>query len=106
MIYNAKELKLELADMEIDYVRFGKGKRQFVMIQGLNTRGIKGSAIPLAFMYRIFAKDYTVHLFERRPDVKEGLTVREMAGDIAAEILGEYSLMASDIVDNIHKVLK
>lgn len=84
MIYNAKELKLKLADMEIDYVRFGKGKRQLVMIQGLNTRGIKGSAIPLAFMYRIFAKDYTVHLFERRPDVKEGLTVREMAGDIAA----------------------
>lgn len=84
MIYNAKELKLELADMEIDYVRFGKGKRQLVMIQGLNTRGIKGSAIPLALMYRIFVKDYTVHLFERRPDVKEGLTVREMAGDIAA----------------------
>ena len=57
MIYNAKELKLELADMEIDYVRFGKGKRQLVMIQGLNTRGIKGSAIPLALMYRIFVKD-------------------------------------------------
>ena len=53
------------------------------MIQGLNTRGIKGAALSLAYMYRIFAKDFTVYLFDRRPDVYEGITVRDMADDIA-----------------------
>ena len=82
-MYGAKELKLDLCDMQVDYIRFGKGPRTMVMIQGLNTRGIRGSALPLAYMYRKFVKDYTVYLFERRPEVDEGITVRDMAADIA-----------------------
>ena len=82
-MYGARELKLNLSDMQIEYIRFGKGKRAMIMIQGLNTRGIKGAALPLAYMYRKFAKDFTVYLFERRPDVREGITVRDMASDIA-----------------------
>ena len=35
-----------------------------------------------------------------------GVRAHGMAGDIAAEALGEYSLMASDIIDSIPKVLK
>ena len=90
MMYNAKELKLTVKGMTFDYIRFGKGVRTLIMIQGLNTRGIKGSALPLAYMYRIFAKEYTVYMFDRRPDVKEGITVRDMADDIAAamDVLG------------------
>lgn len=84
MIYNAKELKLNIRNMELDYITFGNGTKPLVMIQGLNTRGIKGSALPLAYMYRIFAKAYKVYLFDRMPVVKEGITVREMASDIAA----------------------
>lgn len=83
MLYNAKESKVRVNDMDIDYISFGSGKKALIMIQGLNTRGIKGSALPLAYMYRIFAKDYKVYLFDRRPDVKEGITVKEVAEDIA-----------------------
>ena len=83
MLYNAKEDKVHINDMDIDYISFGSGKKSLIMIQGLNTRGIKGSALPLAYMYRIFAKDYKVYLFDRRPDAKEGITVKEMAEDIA-----------------------
>lgn len=83
MLYNAKESKVRVNDMDIDYISFGSGKKALIMIQGLNTRGIKGSALPLAYMYRIFAKDYKVYLFDRRPDAKEGITVKEMAEDIA-----------------------
>ena len=60
MMYNAKELKLTVKGMTFDYIRFGKGEQPLIMIQGLNTRGIKGSALPLAYMYRIFAEEYTV----------------------------------------------
>lgn len=83
MIYNAKEHKLNLSDTQIDYITFGKGRKPLVMIQGLNTRGIKGAAVPLAYMYRIFAKEYKVYLFDRRTDIFEGITVRDIAMDIA-----------------------
>lgn len=84
MLYNAKELKLTVNDMQFDYIRFGNGKKTLIMIQGLNTRGIKGAALSLAYMYRIFAKEYTVYLFDRRPVVYDGITVRDMALDIAS----------------------
>ncbi len=83
MMYHAKELKLNLQDMQLDYITFGNGTKPLVMIQGLNTRGIKGAALSLAYMYRIFAKDYKVYLFDRRPVVQEGITVRDLALDIA-----------------------
>ena len=84
MLYGAKELKLTANGMQFDYIRFGSGKKPLIMIQGLNTRGIKGAALSLAYMYRIFAKEYTVYLFDRRPVVYDGITVRDMATDIAS----------------------
>lgn len=83
MFYNAKELSLDLPAIQLDYITFGSGTRPLVIIQGLNTRSIKGSALSLAFMYRIFAKEYKVYLFDRRPVVPEQITVRELAADIA-----------------------
>ena len=83
MMYNAKELILNIPNMQLVYITFGNGTKPLIMIQGLNTRGIKGSALSLAYMYRIFARDYTVYLFDRRPVIQEGITVRDMATDIA-----------------------
>ena len=83
-MYNAKELKLTIRNMEFDYITFGNGTKPLVMIQGLNTRGIKGTALPLAYMYRIFTKEYKVYLFERRPILEENITVEDMADDMAA----------------------
>ncbi len=75
---------MALPDTQIDYITFGRGSKSLIMIQGLNTRGIRGSAVMLAWMYRIFAKDYTVYLFDRRPDLWEGITVKDLAEDVAA----------------------
>ncbi len=83
MFFDVKEKKLALQNMQIDYITFGKGKKNLIMIQGLNTRGIKGAGLSLAFMYRIFAKDYKVFLFDRRPSVAENITIQDMAADIA-----------------------
>ena len=83
MFYNAKEKKLNLYNTQIDTISFGSGKKKLIIIQGLNTRGIKGASVSLAHLYRLFAKEYTVYLFDRRPDVPEGMTVRDMASDVA-----------------------
>lgn len=82
-MYNAKELQLQMGDVEMDYITFGKGPKPLIMIQGLNTNGIKGMASALAFMYRIFAKEYKVYLFDRRKNLPENVTVRELAADVA-----------------------
>lgn len=82
-MYNAKQSRLELPNMQMDYISFGMGTKPLIMIQGLNTRGLNGAALSLAYMYRLFAKDYKVYLFDRRPVVQEGITVRDMASDIA-----------------------
>lgn len=84
MLYHAKEFTLSIGNSQCDCIQFGKGARPLIMIQGLNTRGIKGAALSLAYMYRIFAKEYTVYLFDRREGLPEEVTVRELAADVAA----------------------
>ena len=83
MLYHAREQTLTIRNIQMDYITFGNGTRPLVMIQGLNTRGISGAAASIAFLYRIFAKDYRVYLFDRRKDLGCEVTVRDLAGDIA-----------------------
>ena len=75
---------LALANARMDYIVFGRGKRPLILIQGLGTRGIRGSAAMVAWMYRCFARDYRVYLFDRRQGALEGVTVRALATDVAA----------------------
>lgn len=83
MICNAKEHKLKIGHTEIRYITFGKGEKPLVMIQGLHTRTIKGMAVPIAYMYRIFALHYKVYLFDRRTNISENVTIRSLAADVA-----------------------
>ena len=80
---HVKEWTLDCGDMQFDCIRFGAGARPLVMIQGLNTRGIRGAGLGLAWMYRSFVREYTVYLFDRRAQIHEGITVRDMAADLA-----------------------
>ena len=97
MFFNVKEDKLRVSNTEIDYITFGKGKKNLIMIQGLNTGGIKGAGFGLAFMYRMFAKEYKVYLFDRRTDLWEEITVRDFAKDIALA-MDELHVKNADIL--------
>ena len=83
MFWNAKEQVLNIQDKQMNYITFGNGEKSLIMIQGLNTQSIKGASRSLAYMYRIFARDYKVYLFDRRENIGENITVRELAADIA-----------------------
>lgn len=96
MFYNAKEGKLNIKNASFDYIRFGIGKKPLLMIQGLNTNGIKGASLSLVYMYRIFAKEYTVYLFDRRDEVYDGITVKDFALDIA-EAMDELGIKNTDV---------
>ena len=65
MFFNAKEITIPVSQSRMTYVVFGSGTRPLVIIPGLSLRSIHGSAVPLAWMYRIFRKDYRVYVFDK-----------------------------------------
>ena len=92
MLYNAKSGQVKFPETEMEYVCFGSGSQVLVMLPGLGDglRTVKGTAIPVAWMYRIFAKDYTVYMFSRKKVLPEGCTTADMARDLklAMDALG------------------
>lgn len=81
-MFYVKEGILKISNIEMNYITFGKGTIPLIMIQGLNTNGIKGAGYSLAYMYRIFSKDYKVYLFDRRNDIQDCVSIENLADDI------------------------
>ena len=83
----------------MDYVRFGSGERTLVMLPGLGDglQTVKGTALPMAFMYRQFAGDFTVYMFRRKNELPRGYTTRDMGRDLADAMdglgLGQASVL-------------
>lgn len=92
MLFSAKNGTVVLDGSAMDYLRFGTGQKVLVMLPGLgdSLRSMKGMALPMAVMYRIFAKDFTVYAFSRKQALEEGCTTRDMARDLknAMDVLG------------------
>ena len=82
MFWGLDEGKISIPSGDLNYISFGKGKRNLIIIQGLNVRDIKGAGASLALMYKMFAKNYKVWFFDRREVVKDGLTNWDLAEDI------------------------
>lgn len=92
MLYNAKNGTIAIDNTEIDYIVFGKGSKNLVMIPGLGDglKTARGMAIPFAVMYGKLVKDYRVYVLSRRNDLPKGFTTKDMAKDVnfALEQLG------------------
>lgn len=97
-MFHAENAVVKLQNGEMDYIRFGTGKRLLVMIPGLGDglRTVKGTAAPMAMMYRCFAKDFTVYAFSRKRDLPKGYTTRDMARD-QAEAMEALGIEKADI---------
>ena len=89
---NAKNGVLAMKGTKMEYIRFGDRERILIMLPGLGDglRTMKGTALPMALMYREFTKDFTVYAFSRLTDLPEGYTTRDMARDQieAMDLLG------------------
>ena len=98
MLYNAKNGTLNIGNTTMDYIRFGSGQRTLVMLPGLGDglRSMKGTALPMAFMYREFCKNFTVYAFSRKNELPEGYTTRDMAKD-QAEAMAQLGIEKADI---------
>ena len=85
MFYNAKNKVLKFEDCTINYITFGSGSKNLIFIPGVGDglKTVKGLAIPFAFMYKMFAKEFKVYVFSRRNNLPKGFSTLEMANDIA-----------------------
>ncbi len=89
-------LTLQMDDVALDCVRFGSGNKPLVIIPGLGLRGVRGSGLLLAYMYRIFTKEFTVYVLDKRAESLEGCTIRNMAKDTACA-MERLGLCSADV---------
>ena len=84
MFYNPVNGSVPLDDTTMDYIAFGKGSKNLIMIPGLGEglQTVKGTALPFALLYHKLAKDFRVYMFSRRTHMPEGFTTQDMAEDI------------------------
>lgn len=85
MLWNAQNSIIRLPEGEMPCAAFGRGSRTLVLLPGLGDglKSAKGMALPLAWMYRAFAKDFRVLVLSRMIPLAEGATTRDMAAHVA-----------------------
>ena len=96
MFYNLVEDKVNIGEMSLDYISFGKGNKNLIIIQGLSVRDVKGTGVSIALMYKMFAKDYRVYMFDRRPVINSPITVWNIAEDIY-KAMNELKIERADL---------
>lgn len=75
---------VSVGDIEMDYAVFGNGEKNFVILPGLSVHSVMGSADAIAEAYKEFTEEYTVYVFDRTKELREGYTIEDMAADTAA----------------------
>ena len=64
MFYHAYNGNIPIGNSRMDYISFGKGNKNLVMLPGLGDglSTVKGMALVFSMMYRIYAKEFTVYV--------------------------------------------
>ena len=99
MLFHAKNGTVSLEKGTMDYIRFGTGGRVLIMLPGLgdSLRSVKGAAVPMAVMYREFARKFTVYSFSRIDPMPAPYTTRDMARDLA-QAMARLGIERADMV--------
>ena len=79
------------------YARFGNGPRNLVLIPGLSMQTMKGQGMNMAWMYRMFSKEYSVFVMDKKDEVEEDVTLEELAEDIY-RAMDENGILSADVV--------
>ena len=72
-----------IGENKMNYIVFGSGEKNFVIIPGLSIHSVLNSKYAIKEAYKEFENEYTVYLFDRATNIKDGYSIRDMAKDIA-----------------------
>ncbi len=82
--------------IEMSYFSFGEGERAFVILPGIGIKSVLTAAKAIEAAYRGLAGNHTVYVFDRRRNLPEKYSVREMAADTAA-VMRELGISDADV---------
>jgi pimeloyl-ACP methyl ester carboxylesterase len=98
-MFGAKEGSVTVQKGTIDYVLFGKGSRDLVLIPGLvlGLKRLRGTGGQLALSYRMFAKDFRIWCFDHREDLSQDVTAEQLSDDLA-EAMRAVGIAQADVL--------
>lgn len=70
----------------MDYIKFGNGAENFVILPGLSIHSIMRYAQGIKEAYENFTDKYTVYVFDRAKNISDGYTIKDMAADTAQKM--------------------
>ncbi len=70
----------------MDYIKFGNGKKDFVILPGLSIHSITRYADAIKEAYKGFTDTYTVYVFDRAKNINNNYSIRNMADDTAKKM--------------------
>ena len=73
-------------DFQMDYFKFGSGKKQLVIIPGLSVQSVMLQADAVQEAYKELTDDFTIYVFDRRKEPPLGYSLCEMTADTAEAI--------------------
>ena len=83
----------------MDYLRFGNGAKNLVIIPGVSVQSVMNYAESIAESYKLLTDDFTVYVFDRRKDMPQVYSVYDMARDTAEAVkalkLGRVSIFGA-----------
>ena len=74
---------IKTPSFEMDYFRFGQGRKPFVIIPGLSILSVTTFAAAVASAYRVFGNDYTAYVLDRRKNLPDSYSIADIARDTA-----------------------
>lgn len=72
---------VQAGGFEMDFFRFGRGKRNMVILPGLSIQSIMPFADAIADAYDAMHDDFAVYVFDRRRVLPPSYSIKEMARD-------------------------
>ncbi len=72
--------------IEMEYCRFGSGKRTLVILPGLTIQSALIAAAAIEEGYAVMKEDFTAYVFDRRKNIPGGYSIYDMADDTATVI--------------------
>lgn len=76
------EQHIELDGTYMNVIKFGNGSKNLAVIAGVSLTGLEGMGEALENALSIFAKNFTVYVFDRKKVLPTGYTIEDMANDI------------------------
>ncbi|HCA04717.1 MAG TPA: alpha/beta hydrolase [Ruminococcaceae bacterium] len=74
---------VNIDNKKMEYFSFGSGSRTLVILPGLGVQKIRASARMVESGYSCFKEDFTVYVFDRKDDLPQNCTIRQIADDTA-----------------------